>query len=454
MKKTLLSGLLILILLGQTALASPFPAGENIKIAIIDTGISTGAIDSAHLEQGYNYLEENIDTEDQIGHGTAVAGLLMGAPSVHLMGIVPQAKLVPLVYQTKDEKGKVQKGNQDMVARAIRDAVDLYGCRVINLSVGTTLGSTLMREAVNYAEEKNVVVISSVGNSNVENPDVLYYPAAYPTVIGVGSVNKRGQVSDFSQRNESVMLVAAGERIWTISKEGKPLLTNGTSFATAFVSGAAAVLLSAQPDLTAAEVRHILYGSAADIQTTGYDPGSGWGILQIDAALDWATGGRRFRDIPPDSWYFTSVNSAVYRGLLSGTDTFTFSPDSPMTRAMLWTVLWRMEGNAYLEKEEKWYSVAQKWVQSKGLSDGTNPGSPITREHLATILWRYKGSPLSTADLAGFSDTGLISGYADISMGWAVENGILSGIGNRKLNPQGKATRAQAAVILERYFEK
>lgn len=454
MKKTLLSGLLSLILLAQTAFASPFPAGENIKIAIIDTGISTRAIDSTHLEQGYNYLEENTDTEDSIGHGTAVAGLLVGAPSAQLTGIVPQAELVPLVYQTKDEKGKVQKGNQEVIARAIRDAVDLYGCRVINLSVGTTLGSALMREAVNYAEEKNAVVISSVGNSNGENPEALYYPAAYPTVLGVGSVNKWGQVSDFSQRNESVMLVAAGEKIWTVSKEGKPLLTNGTSFATAFVSGAAAALLSAHPDLTAAEVRHILYGSAADIQTTGYDPDSGWGILQIDSALDWAAEGRQFRDIPPDSWCFTAVNSAVHRGLLSGTDPFTFSPDSPMTRAMLWTVLWRMEGNASLGKGGNWYSAAQKWVQSKGLSDGTKPVSPITREHLAAILWRYAGSPLSTADLSGFSDIDRISRYANIAMGWAVESGILSGMGDGKLNPQGKATRAQVAAILERYFEK
>lgn len=340
MKKRLLCCWLVFSLFSPLAVAADLPAQENIRIAIIDTGISSNAIAPGQLVQGYNYLEGNADTEDKIGHGTAIAGLLAGATSARVTGISPQAKLVPLVYQTKAENGKVQKGNQEVIARAIRDAVDVYGCRVINISVGTTLGSKLLREAVDYAEEKNVVVISSVGNSNQENPEVLYYPAAYPTVIGVGSVNKRGQVSDFSQRNESVMLVAAGEKIWTTSPDGKSLLTNGTSFAAAFVSGAAALLLFAHPELTAAEVRHILCGSAADIQASGYDTDSGWGILQMDAALDWAAQGRQFRDVSADSWCFTAINQAVNKGLLAAATPFTFSPDSPMTRAMLWSALW------------------------------------------------------------------------------------------------------------------
>lgn len=286
MKRELICILLILVLFSQAAFASNLTTEENIlpedniKIAIIDTGISTRAIAPEQIEQGYNYLNGSTDTEDKIGHGTAVAGIIAGSSSANVKGIAPMAKLVPLVYQTRDEYGKVQKGNQAMIAVAIRDAVDLYGCRIINLSIGTTVDSKLLREAVDYAEEKNAVVISSVGNRTLEGQGCLYYPAAYPTVIGVGSVNKRGRISDFSQRNESVMLVAQGEKIWTASKEGKPLLTNGTSYAAAYVSGVAAALLSAHPELTAAEVRHILCGSATDIQTVGYDIDSGWGILK------------------------------------------------------------------------------------------------------------------------------------------------------------------------------
>lgn len=285
MRKRLICSLLALVIISQPVFASDLPTGKDIKIAIIDTGISTKAINSGQLVQGYNYIKKNKDTEDKIGHGTAIAGLIAGSSSANLTGIAPKAKLVPLVYQTNDADGNIKKGNYEMVARAIRDAVDIYGCRIINLSVGTTEESMLLRKAVEYAEEKNVVVISSVGNKNEKNPDSLYFPAAYPTVIGVGSVNKKGQVSDFSQRNKSVMLVAPGERIWTVSQNGRSLLTNGTSFATAFVSGAAAALLYARPELTAAEVRSILYRSAKDIEETGYDTDSGWGILNLDKAL-------------------------------------------------------------------------------------------------------------------------------------------------------------------------
>jgi subtilisin family serine protease len=453
MRKILLCSLLAISLFVQAALASDMRLGNKIKIAVIDTGISALAIDSGHLEPGYNYLEENMDTEDQIGHGTAIAALLTGASSARITGISPQASLVPLVYQTRDKNDQVQEGNQEAIARAIRDAVDLYGCRVINISVGTTRESTSLREAVEYAEEKNVVIVSSVGNDNQNNPQALYYPAAYPTVIGVGSVSQRGRVSDFSQRNESVMLVAPGEKIWTASKDGRSMLTNGTSFASAYVSGAAAALLSTHPELSAAGVRQMLCGSAADILAAGYDTGSGWGILHMDAALEWAAEGRNFRDIPADSWCFAAVNDACHKGWLTGTTPVSFSPESPLTRAMLWTALWRMEGNTALSNGDSWYAAAQQWVQSKHVSDGTNPDGQITREQLATILWRYAGSPAATANLSAFSDTGKINGYAAVAMEWAIENGILGGMGDGTLNPQGQATRAQAAAVLQRYCE-
>ncbi len=289
MRKRLMCSLLALVIFSQPVFASELPTGKDIKIAIIDTGISTKAINSKQLEQGYNYIEENTDTEDKIGHGTAIAGLIAGSSSTNLSGIASNVKLVPLVYQTKDQNGNIKKGNHEILAKAIRDAVDVYDCCIINLSVGTTMESTLLRDAVEYAEEKNVVVISSVGNTNKKSPDSLYYPASYPTVIGVGSVNKKGRVSDFSQRNKSVMLVAQGEKIWTVSIGGKALLTNGTSFATASVSGAAAVLLSSNPKLSAEEVRSILYKSATDILESGYDTDSGWGILNLDEALTLAT---------------------------------------------------------------------------------------------------------------------------------------------------------------------
>ena len=166
MGKRLMCSLLALVIFSQPVFASELPTGEDIKIAIIDTGISTKAINSEQLAQGYNYIEENTDTEDKIGHGTAIAGFIAGPSPTKLSGVASCVTLVPLVYQTKDQNGNIKKGNHEIVAKAIRDAVDVYDCRIINLSVGTTMESTLLRDAVEYAEEKNVVVISSVGNTN------------------------------------------------------------------------------------------------------------------------------------------------------------------------------------------------------------------------------------------------------------------------------------------------
>lgn len=456
MKNRLLCSLLAFFLFAPIAAAAELPTGENIRVAIIDTGISTLAIDAVQVEQGYNYLGESTDTEDRLGHGTAIAALLAGSASARVTGIIPQAKLVPLVYQTRGQNGQIERGDQVMIARAVRAAVDVYGCRVINISTGATGQNAQLREAVEYAEEKNVVIVSSAGNDNRENSEVLYYPAAYPTVIGVGSVNQRGRVSEFSQRNKSVMLVATGENIWSASKEGKPLLTKGTSFAAALVTGAAASLLSAHPEMTAAEVRRLLYASAADIQAAGYDFDSGWGTLQMDAALAWAEEGRQFRDVSADAWYFPATCQAVEKGWLTGTTPVTFSPDSPVTRAMLWTILWRREGHTASDSGENWYAEAQKWVQASNISDGSNPDAFMSREQLAVILWRCAGAPAPTtsvAELSAFSDVEEISDYAVVAIGWAVENSILSGMGDGTLDPRGIVTRAQAALIMQHYDE-
>lgn len=286
MRKRLICILLALLIFFQPVLASDQSTGTDIKVAVIDTGISTKAIHAELVAEGYNYIYENNDTEDKIGHGTAIAGIITESSDSALSETVTGVTLVPFIIQTTDGSGKVQKGSPEMLAQAIRDAIDIYGCRVINISIGTTVESTALSEAVEYAEENNAVIISSVGNKNGKDPGSLYYPAAYPTVIGVGSVNKNGRVSGFSQRNESLMLVAPGEKIWTVSKNGKALLTSGTSYAAAFVTAAAAALLYACPELTAEEVRSILCDTATDILGPGYDISSGWGILNSEKAMD------------------------------------------------------------------------------------------------------------------------------------------------------------------------
>lgn len=160
-----------------------------------------------------------------------------------------------------------------------------------------------------------------------------------------------------------------------------------------------------------------------------------------------------FVDVPADSWYADAVAMMVNKGLFNGTSATTFSPDGNMTRAMLWTVLARMEG-VDTTGGANWYEKGMNWAITEGISDGTNPGGNITREQLITMLWRYVGSPSASENsLRVFADVDDISSWATTAMAWATENGILNGINGNAL-PASNATRAQVAVILMRFVEK
>jgi subtilisin family serine protease len=306
--------LAVFLFLNQTAFA--VQTENSVKIAIIDTGISTKALGSAQIAQGKNYILPNQDTEDKINHGTAVASLIVGKPDRELVGAYPEANLVPLVYYSLEEKSVV-KGDATMLAQCIYDAVDVFSCRVINLSAGILIDSKELKDACEYAEKKGVVIVSAVGNDHQVAPQNLYYPAAYDTVIGVGALNKSGKVAGFSQRNTSVSLVTSGEDLWVARASGRMTHVNGTSYASAFVSAAAARLLAENPDLSPSDVRSILYEAATDLGEVGYDIESGYGALNILKALELAKDYHWIADVPRNSWYFDAVKRIYRLGTLN-----------------------------------------------------------------------------------------------------------------------------------------
>lgn len=157
-----------------------------------------------------------------------------------------------------------------------------------------------------------------------------------------------------------------------------------------------------------------------------------------------------FNDVASGSWYADAVKNVVNKGLMAGTGKDTFAPDNQVTRAMMWTVLARLDGKD-VSGASTWYAKAMTWATEKGVSDGTFPGNSITREQLATMLWRAAGSPEAKGALTNFNDAASVSSWAAQAMTWAVEQGLISGMGDGALNPQGNATRAQLAVILTAY---
>lgn len=164
-----------------------------------------------------------------------------------------------------------------------------------------------------------------------------------------------------------------------------------------------------------------------------------------------------FADVRPADWYYNAVCFAAENGLMSGTGAG-FAPDAPTTRAMLWTILARLDGQTAKHTGPDWYAAAQLWAVRNDISDGTEPDGTITREQLAAMLYRFaqrKGlvRAASPADLSAFTDAASVSAYAQEAMQWAVANGLIAGMDGR-LVPQGSATRAQIAQILSRMCEK
>lgn len=156
-----------------------------------------------------------------------------------------------------------------------------------------------------------------------------------------------------------------------------------------------------------------------------------------------------FYDLDASRWYHEAIDWAYSLGLMNGTTKSTFGPNAAATRAQTWTMLARIAGQD-TRRSSTWYEVGQKWAVNLGITDGTNPMGSLTREQLAAMLYRYVGSPAVNGTLT-FTDSANVSTWARNAMIWAVQNGILDGVGGNRLNPKGTTTRAQAAAIFMRF---
>lgn len=191
------------------------------------------------------------------------------------------------------------------------------------------------------------------------------------------------------------------------------------------------------------------------------------GDLIQSACSAWSGGG--FQDVPRNAWYAGAVENVCAAGLMQGTGNGCFSPNATVTRGQVAAILHRMAGSPAVYgssfsdvKASAYYSKAVAWASRRGVvegfSDGTfRPDLPVSRQQLAAFLWRYaglnRGDSGRRTSLAGYSDAGQVSAYAVEPMEWALAEGILQGTAKGTLQPQGQASRAQTAVLLERFTE-
>ncbi|MBR4657542.1 MAG: S8 family serine peptidase [Oscillospiraceae bacterium] len=265
--------------------------GQGVRVGVLDSGVNPRALLADCLLPGSNCMEDADpdDTADNYGHGTQVAGLIAGSGEDGYTGAAPGAEIVPL---------KITDGKAIMVSavcRGIYSAIDDYGCQVLNLSLGVTSDYNVLREAVAYAEEQGVLIVSAVGNNGNAG---IYYPAAYDTVIGIGSVDRTGSVYYRSNRNDTVFLTAPGVNVKTAGHLGGYVTASGTSFAVPYVTAAAAVLLSIDDSLAPAELRQILADTATDKGKVGWDEDYGYGILNLSGCVAALTGEGETSDTP------------------------------------------------------------------------------------------------------------------------------------------------------------
>ena len=158
-----------------------------------------------------------------------------------------------------------------------------------------------------------------------------------------------------------------------------------------------------------------------------------------------------YGDVAANAWFYDAVAYVSASGMMTGTSAAAFSPDAATTRAMIWTVLARLNGQS-VDGGSPWYAAAQSWAVSAGVSDGADPDGSITREQLAAMLYRAAGSPAVSGNFLAFSDGDSVSSWAESAMLWATQSGIIGGI-DGALAPQGQATRAQVAAMLQRFME-
>lgn len=258
--------------------------GGPIIVAVLDSGVDAEHPDLAgKVLPGYNALNGSSNSRDDNGHGTAVAGLIAANTNngIGIAGLCWECRILPVKVVRANGVG-----DDASLAAGIHWAAD-NGARVINMSLGGEEDSRVLREAIDYAAARGIVMVAASGNER-QSGNPVTYPAAYPNVIAVGATGNTDVITGFSNTGDYLDLAAPGVGLWTTLPGGSYGPPNGTSFSSSYVAGAAAMVLTQRPDLGWADVGCVLKASADDKGPPGKDPEYGWGRLNVFRAVQLA----------------------------------------------------------------------------------------------------------------------------------------------------------------------
>ncbi|WP_071393460.1 S8 family peptidase [Bacillus tuaregi] len=437
--------------------------GKGVKIGILDTGARIDHPD-LRIAGGAVFVQGASSYQDDNGHGSHVAGIIAAQDNaIGAIGVAPDAE----IYAVKvlDKKGE---GNQSDVVKGIEWAM-AQGLDIINLSITSQNGSYLLEEALKRAESQGIIAVAASGNyptALYRNLNVLY-PARYPTVLGVGSVTweqNHFARSLFSYFGQDLDFVAPGEEIYsTYNGTGQTEYgeLTGTSMASPFVAGMAALYMEAYPNLNSKQIKIHMEKSAEDLGAQGKDMEYGYGLVQPPFSKDVVN---VFPDVADDSWYTKEVSDLFMKGIISGNKDGNFNPYSPITRAEAVTMIGRALNYSGIQAPTKFSDVpsghfASGYINSTteagvitGFLDGSfRPNLHIIRGDVAVILQRAFGLPDATS--SHFSDVADQKHYFN-AINSLAEQQITQGYEDGSFKPDLNITRAQFSVFLSKAITK
>lgn len=252
---------------------------KGVIIAVIDTGVDIHHRDlQTNLLRGYNVFHPQQAPVDEVGHGTHVTGII-GASVNNNEGVAGISWYNPILpVKALDSSGA---GTSYSVAKGIIWATN-HGAKVINLSLGNYVDGVFLREAIQYAYQRDVVLVAATGNDNTRRPG---YPAAYPEVFAVAATDEKGQRATYANYGIYVDVVAPGTSIASTYLNNQYAALSGTSMACPHAATLAALIRSLNPELTNKEVYEIMRQSAIDLGKPGKDIYYGYGKIDIERAL-------------------------------------------------------------------------------------------------------------------------------------------------------------------------
>jgi len=250
---------------------------------------------SDHLIPGYNIVDDNTQPQDDVGHGTHVAGVISAIVNNN-RGVAGMTWMNPVLpVKVLDSSGA---GSTYAVARGVIWATD-HGAKVINMSLGNYADANFLHDAVKYAFDHDVVLIAASGNDNTDKPG---YPAAYPEVLAVAATDSDKNKAPFSNYGDYIDVAAPGVNIASTFPDNQYAALSGTSMASPHVTALAALIRSANPSLKNTEVMDIIRKSAQDLGPNGKDPYYGYGQIDVENALRLALGQQIEKASPGSFW--------------------------------------------------------------------------------------------------------------------------------------------------------